>query len=127
MTNGGFFRRALIGSAATAVVLTSGMVLPANAQIEEIIVTAQRRSENMQRVPVAMSTVSGERLDTIFIAGDDIMAMAARVPSLYAESSNGRVAPRFYIRGLGNTDFDLAASQPVSLIVDDVGFLTTIL
>ncbi|MGK0373043.1 MAG: iron complex outermembrane receptor protein, partial [Glaciecola sp.] len=34
--------------------------------------------------------------------------------------SNGRVAPRFYIRGLGNTDFDLAASQPVSIIMDDV-------
>ncbi len=42
------------------------------------------------------------------------------MPGLYAESSNGRVAPRFYIRGLGNTDFDLAASQPVSIIMDDV-------
>ncbi len=39
---------------------------------------------------------------------------------MFAESSNGRVAPRFYIRGLGNTDFDLAASQPVSIIMDDV-------
>jgi iron complex outermembrane receptor protein len=46
--------------------------------------------------------------------------LAARVPSLYAESSNGRLAPRFYIRGLGNSDFDLAASQPVSIIVDEV-------
>src|SRR5262249_43726901 len=45
---------------------------------------------------------------------------SARVPGVYAESSNGRVAPRFYIRGLGNTDFDLAASQPVSIIMDDV-------
>ena len=34
--------------------------------------------------------------------------------------SNGRVAPRFYIRGLGNTDFDLAASQPVSIVMDEV-------
>jgi iron complex outermembrane receptor protein len=46
--------------------------------------------------------------------------LAARVPSLYVESSNGRLAPRFYIRGLGNSDFDLAASQPVSVIVDEV-------
>ena len=51
---------------------------------------------------------------------DDIQVLAARVPSLYAESSNGRLAPRFYIRGLGNSDFDLAASQPVSIIVDEV-------
>ena len=59
-------------------------------------------------------------MDALFEGGEDIRALATRVPSLYAESSNGRLAPRFYIRGLGNTDFDLAASQPVSVIVDEV-------
>jgi outer membrane receptor protein involved in Fe transport len=34
--------------------------------------------------------------------------------------SFGRAFPRFYIRGLGNTDFDLNASQPVSMVVDEV-------
>ena len=43
-----------------------------------------------------------------------------RVPSLIIESSFGRTFPRFYIRGLGNTDFDFNASQPVSLVYDDV-------
>ena len=42
------------------------------------------------------------------------------MPSLNIESSFGRAFPRFYIRGLGNTDFDLNASQPVSLVYDDV-------
>ncbi len=42
------------------------------------------------------------------------------MPSLLLESSFGRAFPRFYIRGLGNTDFDLNASQPVSMVVDDV-------
>ena len=51
---------------------------------------------------------------------DDIRFLAARVPSLNIESSYGRAFPRFYIRGLGNTDFDLNASQPVSLVYDDV-------
>ncbi len=46
--------------------------------------------------------------------------MNARVPSLSVESSFGRTFPRFYMRGLGNSDFDLNASQPVSLVVDDV-------
>ncbi|MFL6787386.1 MAG: TonB-dependent receptor, partial [Sphingomicrobium sp.] len=41
-------------------------------------------------------------------------------PSLNIESSFGRTFPRFYIRGLGNTDFDLNASQPVSLVYDDI-------
>ena len=36
------------------------------------------------------------------------------------ESSFGRTYPRFYIRGLGNTDFDVNAAQPVSVVYDDV-------
>jgi len=88
--------------------------------LEELVVTAQRHSQNVQDVPISVSALSGERLAAMFEGGDDIRALATRVPGLYAESSNGRLAPRFYIRGLGNTDFDLAASQPVSIIVDDV-------
>ncbi|MEM6834364.1 MAG: Plug domain-containing protein, partial [Pseudomonadota bacterium] len=88
--------------------------------LEEIFITAQRRTENLQEVPITVNTLSGESMRDIFVAGEDIRALSARIPSLNIESSNGRVAPRFYIRGLGNTDFDLAASQPVSVIVDDV-------
>lgn len=79
-------------------------------ELETIMVTVDRRSENQQDVPVSTSTLSGERLGMIFQSGQDVKAIANHVPSLYAGSSNGRVAPRFYIRGLGNADFDLAAS-----------------
>jgi iron complex outermembrane receptor protein len=85
-----------------------------------VIVTAQKRSENIQEVPVSVATVGGEKLDALFAGGEDVLALSSRVPGLFVESSNGRAAPRFYIRGLGNTDFDLAASQPVSVIMDDV-------
>lgn len=88
--------------------------------LEEITVTAQRREENIQEVPISVTAVSGERLTSLFEGGEDILALATRVPSLYAESSNGRLAPRFYMRGLGNTDFDLAASQSVSILFDEV-------
>lgn len=90
------------------------------AGLEKITVTAQKRVQSIQDVPISIATLSGEKFESIFSGGDDILALAVRVPGLYAESSNGRVAPRFYIRGLGNTDFDLAASQPVSIIMDDV-------
>ena len=90
------------------------------ATLGEVIVTAQRRSENIQDVPVAVSTLSDEKLDILASGGDDIRFLAARLPSLNIESSFGRAFPRFYIRGLGNTDFDLNASQPVSLVYDDV-------
>ena len=89
-------------------------------ELETITVTAQKRSQSIQEVPISIATLSGEKFDSIFSSGDDITALAIKVPGLYAETSNGRAAPRFYIRGLGNTDFDLAASQPVSIIMDDV-------
>jgi len=88
--------------------------------LEEVIVTATKREENLRDVPISIATLSGENLTSMFAGGEDILALSGRVPGLYAESSNGRAAPRFYIRGLGNIDFDLAASQPVSVIMDEV-------
>lgn len=88
--------------------------------LEKITVTAQKRVQSIQDVPISIATLNGEQFESMFSGGEDILALAVRVPGLYAETSNGRVAPRFYIRGLGNTDFDLAASQPVSIVMDDV-------
>jgi iron complex outermembrane recepter protein len=94
---------------------------PAEAgKLETVTVTAERRSENIKDVPSSISTLKGEKLDVLNSGGQDIRFLAARVPSLNIESSFGRAFPRFYIRGLGNTDFDLNASQPVSLVYDDV-------
>ncbi|TPH16477.1 TonB-dependent receptor [Litorilituus lipolyticus] len=89
-------------------------------KLEVIEVTARKRVENVQEVPVSVSALQGENLDVYSSAGMDIRFMSARIPSLAVESSFGRSFPRFYIRGLGNTDFDLNASQPVSYVVDDV-------
>ena len=91
-----------------------------STQLETVIVTANRRSENIKEVPMSISAIKGEALDNYNASGQDIRALASRVPSLNIESDFGRVFPRFYIRGLGNTDFDLNASQPVGLIYDDV-------
>jgi iron complex outermembrane recepter protein len=91
-----------------------------DASLSDIVVTAQRRSEKLQDVPLSVDVVSGDKLAAINSGGGDVRAFAGRVPSLNIESSFGRTFPRFYIRGLGNTDFDLNASQPVSLVYDDV-------
>lgn len=91
-----------------------------NNELQTVTVTAQRRTENIKEVPVSVSAVKGEKLDVIVSGGEDIRVLAGKVPSLNIESSNGRTFPRFYIRGYGNTDFSLFASQPVSLIYDDI-------
>jgi iron complex outermembrane receptor protein len=92
----------------------------ASGQLETVTVTAQRRTENIRDVPVSVSTLQNEKLDVILSGGQDVRVLSGKVPSLNIESSTGRVFPRFYIRGYGNADFSIFASQPVSLIYDDV-------
>jgi len=133
MTQFIFIRSLLTGASLIAI---SALTLPASAQSADeqeearlgtVTVTAQRVEEDLQDVPVSISTVSGEKLDTLKSSGADVRFLSARVPSVVAESSFGRAFPRFYIRGIGNTDFDLNASQPVSLVYDDVPYESPIL
>jgi iron complex outermembrane receptor protein len=86
----------------------------------DIVVTAERRTENLQKVPISVGVVGGDDLRAFQSGGGDVLELANRVPGLYAETTTGRIFPRFYIRGLGNIDFYLGASQPVSIIQDDV-------
>jgi len=88
--------------------------------LEEITVTAQKREENIQDVPISISVMSQETMDSVRAGGKDIRFLNGKTPSLIVESDFGRIFPRFYLRGVGNTDFDQNASQPVSLVYDDV-------
>ncbi|MCA8906263.1 MAG: Plug domain-containing protein, partial [Hyphomonas sp.] len=124
--------RAWLGASAMAL---AAAILPASAQetgetearLSTVTVTAQKIEENLQDVPISITAVSDEKLDVLKSSGADIRFLSARVPSVIAESSFGRAFPRFYIRGIGNTDFDLNASQPVSLVYDDVPYENPIL
>jgi iron complex outermembrane receptor protein len=107
-------------AAAIALALPAPAAFGQGTTLDPVMVTAQRRVENVQQVPVSVTAVGDEKLDIIASGGDDVRFLSGRVPSLLIESSFGRAFPRFYIRGLGNTDFDLNASQPVSLVYDDV-------
>ncbi|TWI12082.1 TonB-dependent receptor [Aerolutibacter ruishenii] len=88
--------------------------------LDAVHVTASRKVENLQDVPVSVTLISAEALDVLGSGGTDVRFLSGRVPSLNIESSFGRAFPRFYIRGYGNTDFRLNTSQPVSLVYDDV-------
>ena len=120
-----------------ASLLTLGTALSGHAQtntddveeyrLDEVQVTAQRIAENIQDVPISITTLSGDKLANISAGGADIRFLSARVPSVVAESSFGRSFPRFYVRGIGNTDFDLNSTQPVSLVYDDVPYENPIL
>ena len=111
---------ASLASAAPALAQDSAPGAASDPGIETVVVTAQRRNEDLQDVPLSVATVNDDTLSAISAGGSDVRGLAGRVPSLNIESSFGRTFPRFYIRGLGNTDFDLNASQPVSLVYDDI-------
>ena len=89
-------------------------------RMEEVVVTARKREQRSFEVPLSVSTIRGEKSDILRASGMDVRFLSNRTPSLQMESSFGRIFPRFFIRGLGNTDFDLNASQPVSVLYDGV-------
>lgn len=120
-----FGRAALfLGCAGAALACSSAAFAQAPAEgdnLDEIVVTAERRSENLQKVPLSVGVLNGADMRTFQSGGDDtLLALSGKVPGFYAETTTGRIFPRFYIRGLGNIDFYLGASQPVSIIQDDV-------
>jgi iron complex outermembrane recepter protein len=116
-----FARRLLAHRHAVAAAALAAIGSAAHAQeLQTITVTAERRTENVQQVPNSVSVLPSELLDVLNTSGQDVRMLSGRVPSLNIESSFGRAFPRFYIRGYGNTDFRLNASQPVSLVYDDV-------
>ncbi|MGO4777001.1 TonB-dependent receptor plug domain-containing protein, partial [Lysobacter sp. 2RAB21] len=113
----------LVSAAAFAQDAAPATAAPAEGEaktLDALMVTAQRKVERAKDVPVALTTVDREKLHVLGSGGGDIRFLSGRLPSLNIESSFGRAFPRFYIRGLGNTDFDLNASQPVSLVYDDI-------
>jgi len=95
--------------------------------LEEVIVTAQKREQSLMEVPVAVSAISGEQMHDLLSSAENIRALNGRAPSLVVESSNGRLAPRFYIRGLGNYDFDVNANQPVLMVYDEIALENSVL
>ena len=111
---------ALAAPAALAQVAAPGAASAPAGTLQTVTVTAERRTENIKDVPSSVSTLSGEKLDVLASGGEDVRLLTGRVPSLNIESSFGRAFPRFYIRGYGNPDFRAVASQPVSLVYDDV-------
>ena len=123
MRSNGITKRHAFAGASFFALLAAGPAFGQASEngLEQVTVTADRRQENLQNVPVSASVLSGESLNTFTASGDDrLLALSGKVPDLYVESTTGRIFPRFYIRGLGNVDFYLGASQPVSIVLDDV-------
>lgn len=90
----------------------------ASGEVGEIIVTAQRRSERLQDVPVSISAVAGDEIARQKIATpSDIVAF---VPNLQAASTVGEGIPVFSLRGVSMSDYSINQQGPVATYVDEV-------
>ena len=91
----------------------------AQGGLAEIIVTATKRSENLQDVPVAVSAISSDTLSNkgVFETSD----LNNVAPNLQVSSPYGQQQPNFSLRGVGvGTEYNANAASPVGVYVDEV-------
>jgi iron complex outermembrane receptor protein len=96
-------------------------VLPnvASAQLEEVLVTAERREASVQDVPIAVSAYSEEMIERLQI--DDTLDLINVVPNLFGGNNTGLgTANMYYLRAQGNDESISTFDPPVGTYVDDV-------
>ncbi len=111
------FAAALLCSAVSAELAAQGV-------LEEVVVTARKRAESIQDVPIAVTAFSAEQLarfDT-----QSVMDMSNRVPNLVAPRNTvSFAAPQFYMRGAGRAENNWNFENAVAVFLDDVYLQST--
>lgn len=105
----------------TALIFASAVFGVAQAQenvaIEEVVVTAQKRAENVQDVPISVTAFSGQTLEAAGV--QDIRDLRRITPSLYLATSSNTSNTRIMLRGIG-TNGNTAVEPSVATFVDGV-------
>lgn len=105
-----------IGHACTAYAQSAPVASDSN-ELDEIIVTAQRRSENVQKAAVPIAVVSADALRRAGVSSPD--ALTALVPSLTI-TSTGSAAMTLFVRGVGNFTLSPSFDSAVAFNYDNV-------
>lgn len=87
-------------------------------QLEEVIVTAKKREENLQDVPLAVSAHSGNFLSENSIK--DVTELMVSTPSLFVSTNQSASTGNFSIRGVGTGAQNFGLESSVGLYVDGV-------
>jgi len=130
MKNGqSIFIRALIGSALALASLSSGTLayaqVAANGELAEVVVTAQKRVESAQDIPIAISALSQDELTQLgMTSAKDIVAA---VPNMTWMGSDGTNVSNVYIRGVGDFSFHSNQVGAVGLYADEVSLNSPLL
>lgn len=96
----------------------AGASLPAHAQVlEEVIVTAQKREQTLQDVPISVTAMTGDQLDALGI--DDYTEVTQQVPNLQLNAWSPKLTI-FNVRGISQNNFNDNLEAPVAVYLDDV-------
>lgn len=87
-------------------------------QLTEVVVTATRRAESAQSVPLSITAVSSD--DLANIGATQTRDLVELAPNLSEQGSFGRTDPSFFIRGVGSTQFNPNSNSKVGVYLDDV-------
>lgn len=90
----------------------------AGRQLEEVVVTAQKRVENVQDVPLAVSVVSESQMESAGVR--EFADMAKVAPSLNIRSADQPVNASVALRGIGTFAFGIGVEPSVAVQLDDV-------
>jgi len=116
---------ALFVSAAVLVPAVTAFAQEGGGTIEEVVVTARKRAENLQNIPVAVTAVSGEAIKAQSI--ESIREVSNQTPSLaISQGSAGRASVVVTIRGQTNNDLLLTVDPAVGIYIDGVNVAKTI-
>ncbi|WP_120250339.1 TonB-dependent receptor [Sphingobium sp. YG1] len=89
-----------------------------NVGLEDIVVTAQRQSESLMKVPVAVTALTPT--DLARQGANSTFALSAAVPSLQVTSAFGEAQPNFTMRGIGvGNEYGANQVSPVGVYTDD--------
>lgn len=108
-------------SSAIASALILGVIAPAaHSQLEEILVTAQKREQSLQDVPISVGVLDEKTLDRSQFS--DFRSLAKLSPSINFQDGFAPVATNFVIRGVGAYAFTGGIQPSVGVVVDGVPF-----
>ncbi len=86
--------------------------------LDEIIVTAQKREQSVQDVPIAVTVLDSEKIDNAHSVGFE--GLQQLVPSVSFRKGNTNRNSAVVVRGIGTISFSTAAEPSVSTVVDGV-------
>jgi outer membrane receptor protein involved in Fe transport len=120
----GSYRFTLLAGAGAFAVAMPGVALAQDAEPEaqqgsnQIIVTASKREQTLQEVPISVSVTSGETIERAQIR--DVLDLQTVVPSLRVSQLQSASSTTFIIRGFGNGDNNFGIEPSVGVFIDGV-------